>query len=548
MIKRIVLLFAVLSLTMAGFLTAGEMKDYISRAEKLSGEGRITEARELMQQAVDEHPESSDAHAYLGLYTGMSAGGTSDYMEAGRLVTESFRLLDRAVELDENYPRAYLFRGIMGVQVPKFLGYLEQGIADLQLLTGKGTEGGDEMILTAYRNLEEGYRKKGDVAGQMRALQNIAALSGSEEEVERARSKLAEISEQSKKTDALLAPDENDSERIEQLKEQYRNNPDDPAPLLDMGRIYYHDKEYQKAVEVLESYTMKDTTSAEAYKLLSFSVSGMAEHGYDERIAEDTNLRTNQAFKAMNYMDRAVELSPHDIELRLIRGIYGIMFPFFVGKHQQGVEDLRYVMESDAPDSVRAEATFYMGLARKREATEYFLKVTDKYPESEAAGMVYREMRPPVKHFNPEDYEKPLVMIDFVLGFQDQLPPQTAVWVEDQDGNYIATVYVSGFSGYAGDKQVNLPVWSAISEYRGIDAVTGASIDVGHHIYTWDLRDSEGSKVDDGDYMVRVEASFWPSMKYQLAETAVRVGGKEDVSSVEDGDFVPYLKAAYIPE
>jgi tetratricopeptide (TPR) repeat protein len=552
MIRRIVLINMILFISLSEALIAKEVKDYISEAEELAGAGKVTEAAGVMREAVKLYPESSNAYAYLGLYTGMGAGKASNYMEAGRLVTESFNLLDRAVSLDQGNPRAYLFRGIMGVQVPKFLGHLEGGIRDLKILIGmegkSEIEVPDEMLLAAYRNLEEGYEKKGDVVGQKNILKKIIALSPSAEEVSMAKEKLKEVLNQPHEKESLFSTGKRESEDIEVWKEKYRDNPEDPSPLLKLGQIYYHEGKYEKALEVLEKYVEADSSNAEAYRLLSFSVSGMAQYGYDEKIAQDTNYRSNLAFKAMNFMDRAVELDPHDTELRLIRGIYGITFPFFLGKHQQGVEDLQYVLESNAADSIKAEAMFYMGMARKREATEYWLKVTENYPQSDAADMVYREMRPSLKRFNPDEHDKPLVVVDFVLGFEDQLPPQTAVWIEDSEGNYVSTVYVSGFSGYARDAQVNLPVWSAMSEYRGIDAVTGASIDVGHHIYTWNLEDRGGSRVDHGKYMVRVETSYWPSMKYQLSESSVTVGGGKNVSVVQKGNFIPYLKVSYIPE
>jgi hypothetical protein len=161
--------------------------------------------------------------------------------------------------------------------------------------------------------------------------------------------------------------------------------------------------------------------------------------------------------------------------------------------------------------------------------------------------MVYRDTRPKINTFDPSEHEKPVVAIDFLLGFRDELPPQTAVWIEDGDGTCIKTIYVSGFSGFAKDKQINLPVWSAVSMFKDIDAVTSASIDVGRHIYTWDLKDSRGRDVKEGAYTVKVEVSHWPSMKYQLAETVIEVGKKKSHAAIEEGDFIPRLEVTYLP-
>jgi hypothetical protein len=156
-------------------------------------------------------------------------------------------------------------------------------------------------------------------------------------------------------------------------------------------------------------------------------------------------------------------------------------------------------------------------------------------------------MNPHVKHIDPADYGEPIVAVEFVLGFRDELAPQTVVWVETPGGEFLKTVYVSGFSGYAKEQQINLPVWSSTSDFVDADGVTAASIDLGHHIYVWDLTDHLGNKVEPGDYVVKVETSYWPSMKYQMVEAPVKVGGEESRTTVEEGNFLPFVQVTYIP-
>lgn len=103
-------------------------------------------------------------------------------------------------------------------------------------------------------------------------------------------------------------------------------------------------------------------------------------------------------------------------------------------------------------------------------------------------------------------------VIDFILGFGDELAPQTAVWIEDAQGTYVKTVYVSGFSGYVKEVQVTLPKWAKSSEFQGVDAVTSVSIDCGGHQYVWDMTDWSGKPVKPGSYTVCIEISFRPSM------------------------------------
>ena len=109
------------------------------------------------------------------------------------------------------------------------------------------------------------------------------------------------------------------------------------------------------------------------------------------------------------------------------------------------------------------------------------------------------------------------------------------------------TIYVSGFSGHAKEREVRLPKWANSSKFVDVDAVTGASINVGHHIYVWDLKDSLGRRVTAGEYVVKVEVAYWPSMQYQLVSAAVTFGEKGDQIIVEQGKFVPYLKVNYFP-
>jgi len=122
------------------------------------------------------------------------------------------------------------------------------------------------------------------------------------------------------------------------------------------------------------------------------------------------------------------------------------------------------------------------------------------------------------------------------------------VWIEAADGTFIKTLYVSGFSGYAKEKQINLPIWSHMSKFADVDGVTGASIDLGHHIYTWDCKDNSGKKVAVGKYAVRVEVSYWPSMKYQNTSVNITVGEKNNRAVIEEGNYIPYLEAKFVAE
>jgi hypothetical protein len=178
-------------------------------------------------------------------------------------------------------------------------------------------------------------------------------------------------------------------------------------------------------------------------------------------------------------------------------------------------------------------------------AMTYWIEVVSNFPETDAVEYVFNELEPSVDRVDLESRKPPFMIVDFVLGFKDELAPQTAVWVETADGAFVKTIYVSGFSGHAKGKQVNLPMWASASKYADVDGVTAASIDLGHHIYVWDMKDISGKQMKKGDYVVKVEVSYWPSMQYQRVEAPISIGKKDERVVIEEGNLIPYVEIEY---
>jgi len=335
--------------------------------------------------------------------------------------------------------------------------------------------------------------------------------------------------------------------QITELKEKVQTEPDNSALLVELGKTHFDAKQYEEARKVLKEAIKIDESNAEAYKWLVLTLREIAAKGYDEKIYENVDYRRNFAFEVYRALDKAVRLAPEDGEIRLLRGITGVEMPFFVHKLEQGIDDLNRVLRSDVSDSTKAEVLHWLGKAYEKKAMNYWIKVVSQNPNSEESKAIFNRMRPEVKRFDLSQYQPPVLAIDFILGFRDELQPQTAVWIEDRDGNFVKTIYVSGFSGHVKEKEVRLPKWANSSKFVDVDAVTGASINVGHHIYVWDLKDSLGRRVTAGEYVVKVEVAYWPSMQYQLVSAAVNLEEKGDQIIVEQGKFVPYLKVNYFP-
>jgi tetratricopeptide (TPR) repeat protein len=547
----VVIMALILIALPATAILAREAADYIEEARELQNQGDIAGAYELMQAAAKEHPDDSNVNAYLGLFAGMMAGRTNDYMEAGRLVTESFEVLDKAVTLDHDNVLARYFRGIMGVNVPDFMGKRDAGIRDLQEVVAAREEDPssvpDDIFIDALRLLGRALTAKGDTELAKKAYEElIGAVPGTEEAAAAQKAIEGIDAAEIEQADDIMN-EVTPTPEMEALQKRIAAEPENAGLLVELGRAY-SDAGYLDAAElVLKKATDVDSSNAAAYAALAGVLGQKAQQGYNEKIYEDTDYMTNLAFEMMRVTDKAVELDPDNLEMRLMRDIVGIQMPFFVGRLDDSIKDLNALLESDAPDDIKSQALFWLGNASMKKTMAYWTRVVNEYPDMEAAHLVYEEMKPPVEHINPSEYEKPMVIIDFVLGFRDELPPQTAVWVETSTGEFVKTVYVSGFSGFAKEQQINLPVWSSTSDFMDVDGVTAASIDRGEHIYVWDLKDYNGNRVQPGDYVVKVEVSYWPSMKYQMAEAAFTVGTKETKSSTEEGDFIPYLEVTYMP-
>ncbi|MFH1312448.1 MAG: DUF2271 domain-containing protein [Candidatus Eisenbacteria bacterium] len=531
---------------------ARSLDEYIVEATGLENSGEVAKAAEVMEQAIGEYPDNPDAYAYLGLYRMMQSGQAADagdFMGAGNFSQQSVTMLDRAIEIDHDHINAHLYRGILGVNMPEFMGVLDKGIDDLEFV-GKAYERSPDEVpadlaATAYRFLGVGYSKKKQKDQARAAWEKVIELAPETDAAKEAEEGIAGLSPQ-------LAPvvrGEFDGLSPDELKAKSDAAPQNADILVALGKAYIDKESYGEAEKVLRQAIGIDSLNAGGYKWLGVAIASSMSGGelYDDRIHEDTDWATNLVFEVMGHLDKAVELAPDDIEARSINGMMAVMFPFFAGKLEQGITNLQMVLDSNVPDDMKAEAAYWLGYGYQKKAMTFWIDVVTNYPEEEATRLVFESMRPAISRLDLSKQPRPVVTVDFVLGFRDELAPQTAVWIETQDRKFLRTLYVSGFSGHAKEVQVVLPVYASTSKFADADAITGASVDIGEHMYAWDLMDTSGEKVDPGTYVVKVETTYWPSMKYQMVEAEISVGAAEDRVVVEEGDFIPYLEVRYLP-
>lgn len=109
---------------------------------------------------------------------------------------------------------------------------------------------------------------------------------------------------------------------------------------------------------------------------------------------------------------------------------------------------------------------------------------------------------------------------------------QFAVWIEDAEGNFLKTLYVTDFTARKGYKtrKDSLKIWvkrsnRAEASREEIDAVSGATPRTGKLTYTWNCDDRQGDPVPPGNYRFFVEgALFWESCV--IYSGTITVGGK----------------------
>ncbi len=523
------------------------MDEYIQKAESYNQSDNLEQAVKVMEEAIQKYSDNSTAYSYLGLYQGMQAGQTQNYMEAGRLTGIAYEMLDKAVLLDPNNPIARFHRGLMGVKVPEFMNKLDQGIQDLEVLVKIHQKSPDKVptaiIASAYNYLGEGYKKKKEEQKAIAAWEEVIKLTPATDLAENAQKNISKLTH-SDKTKTVVQK-KYTLEDVDKIKQQIEKEPDNPTLLTQLGKAHIDTDNFEKAEEVLRKAIQKDSTNVNAYKLLIQTIGELASRGYDERIYDNTDFRSKLAFEIVEITDKAVKIAPDDLELRLARGSIGVGMPFFVGKLEQAIEDLELVQKSDASEDFKAEAIYWLGVAYQKKATTHWIEVITDYAGTNASQLAFASMQPKINHLDLTKYQKPFLVVDFILGFRDELPPQTAVWVEDVNGKFIKNIYVSGFSGFVKEKQANLSEWAGSSGFRDVDAVTGASIDVGHHVYMWDLKDHKVKKVSTGEYIVKIEVAYWPSMEYQLSSAKINIGEKDSRVVVEEGNIIPYIEVKY---
>lgn len=139
---------------------------------------------------------------------------------------------------------------------------------------------------------------------------------------------------------------------------------------------------------------------------------------------------------------------------------------------------------------------------------------------------------------------------------------QYAVWIEDNQGNLVKTLYVTRFTAEGGYKMrpTCMPVWVEKSgatsmDKSEIDGFSGATPQSGTQVYTWDGTDKKGQSVSRGEYTFVVEATYMGenivTFKNQFtvggAEATITAIPEFNSDEKKNRDMISGVTATYIP-
>lgn len=117
---------------------------------------------------------------------------------------------------------------------------------------------------------------------------------------------------------------------------------------------------------------------------------------------------------------------------------------------------------------------------------------------------------------------------------------QFAVWIEDEGGRVIKTLFVTSFTGSRRGyerRSETLPRWvqnakPATMSGAELDAVSSSTPRAGRQSFVWDFTDSAGASVPEGTYRCYVEATlYWGSSVRYYANISQGTNGRLSVKS-----------------
>jgi tetratricopeptide (TPR) repeat protein len=188
---------------------------------------------------------------------------------------------------------------------------------------------------------------------------------------------------------------------IRDLEARLKANPNDEATLMELGRIYHDraaegdDGMVEKAFECFDRVLSIDSSNAVA---LAYRGSLWT---FRARDAWWPPSKLNYLKQSGSDLDKAVEMEPYNMMVRLMRGINSLSLPGKMGRLAVALEDFIVLLKHpDFPEQTRqlkATIYYYGGVAYKR-ADEYdtarqlLRKAISILPDSDFAKRAQKEL------------------------------------------------------------------------------------------------------------------------------------------------------------
>ncbi len=134
-------------------------------------------------------------------------------------------------------------------------------------------------------------------------------------------------------------------------------------------------------------------------------------------------------------------------------------------------------------------------------------------------------------------------VVTYTLGSYTGNKPQQAVWIEDSNGNFIRTLYVSNFT--ASNKNT-LPTWNNKSGGT-TNGTSGATRNVGTHNNQWNCVDKNNNTVQPGTYKYRIETRQEGGGAAAAYTGNITIGNSSAATAGNTGGFITSLSAVYTP-
>ena len=191
-------------------------------------------------------------------------------------------------------------------------------------------------------------------------------------------------------------------DKVRELERRVQSNPKDESALMELGRLYHDrgasgdDTAVEKGLQCFDTALAIDSMNAVA---LAYRGSLWTMRARDSWWPPS---KLNHLRRGGAELDRAVEIAPDNIMVRLLRGINGLGLPAFVGRLPTSLEDfivlLRHPAFPEQTRELKAAVYYYAGVAHKRadeyeRARELFKRAISIMPDSEFARRSQEELR-----------------------------------------------------------------------------------------------------------------------------------------------------------